>query len=68
MYLTAKIRALWIEYVNFVEKEVTFESSFLYRVVFSEMEFYEDLRVKVANRLPERTIKQLRGLDDYSSW
>ena len=68
MYLTAKIRALWVEYVNFVESAMTLEHTFLYRVVFSEMEFYEDLRIKVAYRLPERTIKQLRGLDDYSSW
>jgi hypothetical protein len=68
MYLTAKIRALWVEYVGFVETAMSFESTFLYRVVFSEMEFYEDLRVKVTDRLPERTVKQLRGLDDYSSW
>ena len=68
MYLTAKIRALWVEYVSFVEDAMSFESSFLYRIVFSEMEFYEDLRAKVANCLPERTIKRLRGLDDYSGW
>ena len=68
MYLTAKIRALWVEYVSFVEEAVPFESSFLYRVVFSEMEFYEQLRASVASRLPESTIKRLRGLDDYSSW
>ena len=68
MYLTAKIRALWVEYVNFVESTMTLEHTFLYRVVFSEMEFYEDLRTKVSGQLPERRIKQLRGLDDYSGW
>ena len=68
MYPTAKIRALWVEYVSFVESTMTLEHTFLYRVVFSEMEFYEDLRIKVAYRLPERTLKNLRGLDDYSSW
>jgi len=68
MYLTAKLRALWVEYVNFIETIYTQESSFLYRIVFSEMDFYEGLRLKVEAQLPKKLVNSLRKLDDYSGW
>jgi len=68
MYLTAKLRALWIEYVNFVESPYTTNPSSLYKIVFSEMDFFEGLRIEVSAMLPERTLNNLRNLDDYSGW
>jgi len=68
MYLSAKLKGLWEEYVSFVESPYTTDSSFLYRIVFSEMDFYEGMRIEVSEKLPESTLRRLRNLDDFSGW
>ena len=68
IYLTVKLRGLWVEYVSFVETPFTYSTGSLYRIVFYEMDFYEALRARVGDRLPRKVVSMLGGMDDYSNW
>jgi len=68
LYLSSQLRSLWVEYVSFAEDIEGPTSADIYRMIFSEMDFFEGLRSRVAERLPPDLIKVLRNVDDYSSW
>ena len=68
LYLSTHLRNLWVEYVSFTENIDVPVSADIYKIIFSEMDFYEGLRARVADRLPQELIRVLRNVDDYSSW
>ncbi len=68
LFLTIKLRALWVEYVSYADSPIDSQHAFIYNVLFHEMEFYENLRMRVQHRLPEDIMPRLRSLDDYSGW
>jgi len=68
LYLTIKLRSLWVEYVQYAESPIDAQETFYYLMLFNEMDFYEALRLRVQDQLPPKLIPKLRSLDDYSSW
>ena len=68
LYLSIQLRALWVEYVIYTEQVDGPTDSSVYRMIFAEMDFFEGLRQRVAEKLPLELIESLRNIDDYSSW
>lgn len=68
LYLSIQLRALWVEYVIYTEQADGPTDSSVYRMIFAEMDFFEGLRQRVAEKLPLELIESLRNIDDYSSW
>ncbi len=68
IYLSARLRHLWIEYVSFAEDIDALTSPDVFQLLFSEMDFFEGLRARVAKRLPSEVTKILRNVNDYSGW
>ncbi len=68
LYLSIQLRSLWVEYVNYAEEVYGPTNTEIFRIIFSEMDFFEGLRGRIAKKLPEDLIKSLRNVDDFSSW
>ncbi len=68
LYLTIRLRALWIEYVQYAESSLDSQQASFYLMLFDEMDFYEALRLRIQENLPKKLIPKLRSLDDYSRW
>lgn len=68
LYLSIQLRALWVEYVTYAEQVDGPTDSDVYRMIFAEMDFFEGLRQRVAEKLPHELIATLRNVDDYSNW
>lgn len=68
IYLSNRLRALWIDYVTYAEDKNGPSDPDIFKIMFSEMDFLEGLRQKIADRLPPQLISSLRKIDDYSGW
>jgi len=68
LYLSMQLRALWVEYVTYAEEKEGPTDTEIFKLIFSEMDFFEGLRSRVADQLPPDLIRTLRNVDDYSSW
>ena len=68
LFLTIKLRALWVEYVSYADSPIDSQHAFVYNILFYEMDFFESLRLRVQEKLPRDIIPRLRSLDDYSGW
>ena len=68
LFITVRLKSLWIEYVNYVESPLGSQESFYYVIIFNEMDFFEGLRSRIEDKLPPKLMKTMRAIDDYSSW
>jgi len=68
LYTTLHLRALWTEYVNYVERTDKKSTAFVFSLIFSEMDFYEGLRLRISELLPHEVCEKMRYMNDYSGW
>lgn len=68
LYLSMQLRSLWVEYVTYTEERHGPTDPEIFKVIFSEMDFFEGLRQRVASRLPPELVQSLKNVDDYSGW
>ena len=54
--------------MSFAEDIDALTSPDVFQLLFSEMDFFEGLRARVAKRLPSEVTKILRNVNDYSGW
>ena len=68
LYTTMQLRSLWTEYVNYVEGSTEGTTAFIFSLIFSEMDFYEGLRMRITKLLPPELCQRMRHIHDYSDW
>ena len=68
IYLSNCLRTLWKDYVTYAEEKQGPSDPDIFKILFNEMDFFEGLRQRVADRLPPQLISNLRKIDDYSGW
>jgi hypothetical protein len=68
IYTTVRLRELWVEYVSYAETVNDLPTTEMFKLIFSEMDFFEGLRQRITDRLPPKVVEILRKVDDYSSW
>ena len=68
LYLSNHLRTLWVEYVKYAEERDGPTDADVFKILFAEMDFFEGLRQRVADKLPPETLSKMRRVDDFSRW
>ena len=63
-----RLRELWEEYVTYAEETSGPTDVGTFVILFTEMDFFESLRQRVAEKLDPELTAHLRNTDDYSNW
>ena len=68
LYLSMRLREIWEEYIYHAEQTVGPTDTNIFVILFCEMDFFEALRQRVAEKLDPELLVRMRATHDYSGW
>ena len=64
-----RLNNLWLEYTSFAENATSIpQTTLIFPILFSELDFYEVLLERVRQRLPEKIIREIDNEFHFSDW
>lgn len=68
LYVNKKINEIWQEYVHFSELNYSSSTPKIFKIIFCEMDFYEEILGRIRVHLSEDDILELRRHDAIWDW
>ncbi len=64
-----RLNNVWLEYTTYVEASTLVpQTTLIFPIIFSELDFYEVLLERIKRKLPEETIRDIHNEFFFSDW